>query len=71
MQTHQPPNTGSGLSTPAQFRSKLGSYLSGVVIGFTLLGMIYFMKYRMTQRQQPPAAQPPAPTAPITPETQP
>lgn len=52
MQTDQLPNSGNGLSTPAQFRSKLGTYLSGVVIGFTLLGMIYFMKHLATQGQQ-------------------
>ncbi len=67
MQTNQPPNTGSEFSTPAQFRSKLGSYLSGVVIGFTLLGMIYFMKHLATQNQQADAAQPTA----TTPESQP
>ncbi len=62
MQTDQPPNSGNGFSTPAQFRSKLGSYLSGIVIGFTLLGMIYFMKHLATQSQQSPDAQLPTPT---------
>ncbi len=64
----QPPNTGSGFSTPAQFRAKLGTYLSGVLIGFTMLGLIYFMKHLATQSQQADAAQAPAPTQP---ETQP
>lgn len=39
-------------STPAQFRSKLGTYLSGVAIGFTMLGIIYLFKHQATQRQQ-------------------
>lgn len=39
-------------STPAQLRSKLGTYLSGVAIGFTMLGIIYFFKHQATQRQQ-------------------
>ena len=67
MQTNQPPNTGSEFSTPAQFRSKLGTYLSGVLIGFTLLGMIYFMKHLATQSQQADATQPAA----TSPEPQP
>ncbi|MCR9075438.1 MAG: hypothetical protein NXI07_05300 [bacterium] len=39
-------------STPSQFRSKLGTYLTGVAIGFTLLGMIYFFKHQAVQREQ-------------------
>lgn len=39
-------------STPAQFRSKLGTYLTGVAIGFILLGAIYYQKHRATQRFQ-------------------
>ncbi|MBL4698523.1 MAG: hypothetical protein JKX70_06800 [Phycisphaerales bacterium] len=62
MQTDQPPNSNNEYSTPAQFRSKLGSYLTGIVIGFTLLGMIYFMKHLATQSQQSPNAQQPVPT---------
>lgn len=44
--------TSSNRSTPAQFRSKLGTYLTGVMIGFILLGMIYYQKHLATQRQQ-------------------
>ena len=62
MQTDQLPNSENGLSTPAQLRSKLGSYLSGVIIGFILLGMIYFMKHLATQNQQSPSMQQAAPT---------
>lgn len=39
-------------STPAQFRSKLGTYLTGVAIGFIILGAIYYQKHRATQRLQ-------------------
>ena len=39
-------------STPAQFRAKLGTYLSGVAIGFILLGMIYFFKAQAVKREQ-------------------
>lgn len=52
----------NGLSTPAQFRSKLGTYLSGVIIGFMLLGMIYLMKYYATQGQQATGAPQVVPT---------
>ena len=62
MQTDQPTTPKNEYSTPAQFRSKLGSYLTGIVIGFTLLGMIYFMKHLATQSQQSPNAQQPVPT---------
>lgn len=52
MQSDQLPNSGSGFSTPAQFRSKLGAYLTGTVIGFLILGSIYYQKHLMTQRIQ-------------------
>lgn len=39
-------------STPAQFRSKLGTYLTGVAIGFLFLGMVYFFKYQASQRER-------------------
>ena len=52
MQSDQQPNSGSGFSTPAQFRSKLGAYLTGTVIGFLILGSIYYQKHLMTQRIQ-------------------
>jgi hypothetical protein len=39
-------------STPAQFRSKLGTYLSGVFIGFVLLGLIYYQKHLANKRIQ-------------------
>jgi hypothetical protein len=47
-----PPDAQNPSSTPAQFRSKLGTYLMGVAIGFTMLGMIYLFKHQATQRQQ-------------------
>jgi len=62
MQTDQLPNSNNEYSTPAQFRSKLGSYLTGVIIGFTLLGMIYLMKNIATQSPPAPNAQHPTPT---------
>ena len=46
------PATHNPASTPAQFRSKLGTYLTGVAIGFILLGSIYFFKSRAVQREQ-------------------
>ncbi len=62
MQPNDPTTTNNGLSTPAQFRAKLGSYLTGVIIGFTMLGLIYFMKHLATQGQPIPNAQQPVPT---------
>ena len=62
MQPNDPTTTDNGLSTPAQFRAKLGSYLTGVIIGFTLLGLIYFMKHLATQGQPAPGTVPPIPT---------
>jgi hypothetical protein len=47
---HQPPPTNNNRSTPAQFRSKLGTYLTGILIGFMILGSIYYQKYLATQR---------------------
>ncbi|MCA9303372.1 MAG: hypothetical protein KC996_04555 [Phycisphaerales bacterium] len=44
------PTTNNNRSTPAQLRSKLGTYLTGVAIGFILLGAIYYQKHRATQR---------------------
>lgn len=46
------PDSHNPSSTPAQFRSKLGTYLTGVAIGFMMLGIIYFFKHQATQRQQ-------------------
>lgn len=46
------PGADNNRSTPAQFRSKLGTYLTGVAIGFILLGSIYFFKSRAVQREQ-------------------
>ncbi len=46
----QSPN--NEFSTPSQFRSKLGSYLTGVIIGFLLLGTIYLQKHFAMQREQ-------------------
>ena len=48
----RPPDSNNPSSTPAQFRSKLGTYLSGVAIGFMMLGIIYFFKHKATQREQ-------------------
>lgn len=39
-------------STPAKFRSKLGAYLTGVAIGFALLGTVYYFKARAVEREQ-------------------
>jgi uncharacterized membrane protein YciS (DUF1049 family) len=50
MQSNPQSNSSSGLSTPAQFRSKLGTYLTGVIIGFMILAGIYYQKYLSTQR---------------------
>jgi uncharacterized membrane protein len=44
-------------STPAQFRSKLGTYLTGVAIGFVFLGFVYFFKHQATKREQASAEQ--------------
>lgn len=46
------PSQSNNRSTPAQFRSKLGTYLTGVAIGFIILGAIYYQKHRATQRLQ-------------------
>lgn len=47
----RPSSSHNPSSTPAQFRSKLGTYLTGVAIGFTLLGVIYFFKHQAEQRE--------------------
>ena len=47
---HQIHQTNNNRSTPAQFRSKLGIYLTGILIGFMILGSIYYQKYLSTQR---------------------
>ena len=39
-------------STPAQFRSKLGTYLTGVAIGFIFLGIVYYFKSLAVEREQ-------------------
>jgi hypothetical protein len=44
-------------STPTQFRSKLGTYLTGVAIGFGFLGMVYYFKYQASQREKAQRAQ--------------
>ncbi len=46
------PPVDSNRSTPTQLRSKLGTYLTGVAIGFFLLGTFYYQKHKATQRQQ-------------------
>lgn len=48
----RPPASDNPNSTPAQFRSKLGTYLTGVVIGFAMLGMIYFFKHQAVERER-------------------
>lgn len=45
-------NTHNPASTPAQFRSKLGTYLTGVAIGFLFLGMVSLLKYQASQRER-------------------
>lgn len=47
-----PSNPSDNRSTPAQFRSKLGTYLTGVAIGFLLLGLVYYFKARAVEREQ-------------------
>lgn len=37
-------------STPSSFRSKLGSYVTGLAIGFFLLGVFMFQKSRSQAR---------------------
>lgn len=49
MSPHTPQNPSS---TPAQFRSKLGTYLTGVAIGFGFLGMVYYFKHQATLRDR-------------------
>lgn len=46
------PSQHNPASTPAQFRSKLGTYLTGVAIGFILLGSIYYFKAQAVKREQ-------------------
>ena len=62
MQTDQLPKSNNEYSTPTQLRAKLGSYLSGVIIGFMLLGMIYYMKHLATQSPQSSDTQQSTPT---------
>lgn len=37
-------------STPSSFRSKLGSYATGLGIGFMLMGFFFYQKYQSQQR---------------------
>ncbi len=37
-------------STPSSFRSKLGSYCTGLAIGFILLGFFMYQKHRSEQQ---------------------
>ncbi|MAO24734.1 MAG: hypothetical protein CMJ35_04360 [Phycisphaerae bacterium] len=46
------PPQNNAKSTPAQFRSKLGTYLTGVAIGFTFLGTVYYFKAQAVKRDQ-------------------
>jgi len=39
-------------STPSSFRSKLGSYCTGLAIGFILMGFFFYQKHRSQQRSQ-------------------
>jgi|GEM_PF-4475855 len=50
MDQQREPDFNSNRSTPAQFRSKLGTYLTGVIIGFLILGGIYYQKHLATKR---------------------
>ncbi len=52
MQSDLNPNSGSEYSSPRQFKSKLGTYLTGVVIGLLFLAMIYTMKAMAVQGRQ-------------------
>ena len=40
-----------GRQSPAKFREKLGVYLTGVAIGFVLLGFFSYMKNQAKQNQ--------------------
>lgn len=37
-------------STPSSFRSKLGSYATGLAIGCILMGFFFYQKHRAQQR---------------------
>tara|TARA_R110002072_G_scaffold42064_21_gene119055 strand:- start:369174 stop:369410 length:237 start_codon:yes stop_codon:yes gene_type:complete len=52
MQSDLNPNSGSEYSSPRQFKSKLGTYLTGVVIGLLFLAMVYTMKAMAVQSRQ-------------------
>jgi CHASE3 domain sensor protein len=39
-------------STPSSFRSKLGSYCTGLAIGCILMGFFFYQKHRSQQRSQ-------------------
>ena len=52
MQSDLNPNSGSEYSSPRQFKSKLGTYLTGVVIGLLFLAMVYTMKTMAVQSRQ-------------------
>lgn len=42
-------NPNSDTQSPSRFRQKLGVYLSGVAIGFLLLGFFMYQKHRAEQ----------------------
>ncbi|MDF1808700.1 MAG: hypothetical protein P1U42_03300 [Phycisphaerales bacterium] len=57
MDQKREPDFNSNRSTPSQFRSKLGTYLTGVFIGFLILGGIYYQKHLATKRLDAQRAQ--------------
>lgn len=52
MQSDPNLHSSSEYSTPRQFKSKLGTYLTGVVIGLLFLAMVYTMKSLAVQSRQ-------------------
>ncbi len=51
------PDPSANRSSPTQFRSKLATYLTGVMIGFLMLGMIYYFKHLAVEREKHDRAQ--------------
>jgi len=43
------PEREPGTQSPSKFREKLGMYLTGVAIGFLLLGFFMYQKHRAQQ----------------------
>lgn len=56
----------SDFRTPSAFRQRLGYYVTGLAIGFLMLGVMWYIKAQAKAHQdaarQATPAQPPAPT---------